>query len=450
MEKYNVVIFFTDQQRWDTLGVHKNPMELTPNLDLAALEGTHCYHAFTPQPVCLPARACLQSGLYPARHGCDTNQDSLDFEQFPGLAHYFNRAGYQTAYIGKWHLKNICGKAFSEPQGAYQYWLAENTPELTSDEYRAVLHDGKGRKHSLPGYRVDAYTDAAVRYIDRHKGQPFFLMLSFLEPHFQNTRDDYPAPYGYSDRYLNCWLPPDLQSLGGTSAQHLPGYYGMVKRLDEAYGRMLDCLRSLDLLENTIVLFTSDHGCHFKTRNAEYKRSCHDSSLRVPMVWHGGPFQGGGRVQEFVSLVDVLPTLIDICDLENPQSCDGASIVPLVYRQPERPGKPSKIEPNRCVYAEISEDHDGYVIRTQRWKYSVDWLPEAQMWQESYLYDLKADPYELVNLIGCDSHCKAREVLRAKLQAEMQKFGRDKILIVAPAETSKGLPVPIDQDAVYL
>ena len=84
----------------------------------------------------------------------------------------------------------------------------------------------------------------------------------------------YPAPDGYEERYRERWIPPDLAALGGSTHQHLAGYYGMVKRLDEAFGRLIDALRSLDLLENTIVLFTADHGCHFKTRNAEYKRSC--------------------------------------------------------------------------------------------------------------------------------------------------------------------------------
>ena len=126
---------------------------------------------------------------------------------------------------------------------------------------------------------------------ERHKAEPFFLFLSFLEPHHQNHRDDYPAPDGYAERYAGRWTPPDLAALGGSSASHLGGYWGMVKRLDEVLGRLLDALKSLDLLDDTIVLFTTDHGCHFKTRNSEYKRSCHDASVRVPLpfafrYWH--------------------------------------------------------------------------------------------------------------------------------------------------------------------
>merc|ERR1712000_510738 len=123
----------------------------------------------------------------------------------------------------------------------------------------------------------------------------FFLFLSYLEPHHQNHLDDYPPPDGYRERYTAKWIPPDLAALGGSTHQHLAGYYGMVKRLDEAFGRLLDTLKSLGLAENTIVLFTSDHACHFKTRNSEYKRACHDSAVRVPTAFQGGRFVGGGE-----------------------------------------------------------------------------------------------------------------------------------------------------------
>src|SRR6185436_9924148 len=103
-------------------------------------------------------------------------------------------------------------------------------------------------------YRVDALTDAAVRYVNTPRDQPFFLFLSFLEPHHQNSRDDYPAPEGYAERYRGRWVPPDLDALGGTTEEHLAGYCGMVKRLDEALGRIHDALEKSGQLDNTILL----------------------------------------------------------------------------------------------------------------------------------------------------------------------------------------------------
>ena len=314
----NVVVFFTDQQRWDTTGIHGNPMGLTPNFDSLASTGTHLYNTFTCQPVCAPARGTMQTGLYATKHGVWRNGLTLD-AHITTLADVFNKAGYRTGYIGKWHLvDDEFGPVPEELRGGYGDWLASNVLEFTSTPYHTVMYDQDNQEVFLPGYRVDALTDAAIRYINAHKSEPFFLFLSFLEPHHQNSLDDYVAPDGYRERYTGGWVPPDLAALGGSSHQHLAGYYGIVKRLDEALGRLLDALKSLELDEDTIVLFTSDHGSHFKTRNAEYKRSGHDASIRVPTFLTGPGFTGGGKVQQLVSLVDLPPTLLDAAGLEIP------------------------------------------------------------------------------------------------------------------------------------
>ena len=291
-ERPNVIVFFTDQQRWDTAGIHGNPLDLTPNFDHLARAGTDVHYSITCQPVCGPARSCLQTGLYATETGCYRNGIALPADS-QTLAHCFGAADYDTGYIGKWHLADQGGGAVPvEQRGGYDYWLASNALEFTSDAYDTVMYDNDGQPQKCPGYRVDALTDAAIRYIDDHQQAPFFLFISYIEPHHQNHRDDYPAPTGYAERYRARWVPPDLVALGGSTHQHLAGYCGMIKRLDEALGRLVDALISLDQLENTIILFTSDHGCHFKTRNAEYKRSCHDASVRVPTMIYGGPFHG--------------------------------------------------------------------------------------------------------------------------------------------------------------
>ena len=228
----NVIVFFTDQQRWDTTGVHGNPLDLTPNFDRIAVQGTHVYHSFTCQPVCGPARACLQTGLYATTSGCWRNGIPLPSGK-ETLADYFREGGYDTAYIGKWHLgDNEAGPVEPAQRGGYRDWLASNTLEMTSDAYHTTLFDNDSQPVHLPGYRVDALTDAAIRYVDTHQEQPFYLFLSFLEPHQQNHLDSYPAPVGYAEKYAGRWIPPDLAALGGSTHQHLAGYFGMVKRLD--------------------------------------------------------------------------------------------------------------------------------------------------------------------------------------------------------------------------
>jgi arylsulfatase A-like enzyme len=189
-DRPNVIVFFTDQQRWDTTGVHGNPLELTPNFDRMAQQGTHLYNTFTCQPVCGPARSCLQSGLYATASGCYRNAIPLP-ENRKTIAHHFREGGYHTAYIGKWHLADE-NPVPETKRGGYDYWLASNVLELTSDAYHTTLYDNDNREVKLPGYRVDALTDAAIRYIDEHRERPFFLFLSYLEPHHQNHMDDYP------------------------------------------------------------------------------------------------------------------------------------------------------------------------------------------------------------------------------------------------------------------
>ena len=416
----NVIVFFTDQQRWDTTGVHGNPLELTPNFDRMATEGTHARYAFTCQAVCGPARACLQTGMYATRIGCYRNGIPLP-SNAQTLAHYFNMAGYHTGYIGKWHLAE--SDPVPKPQrGGYQYWLASNALEFTSEPYHTVMYDNDCQPVTLPGYRVDGLTDAAIRYVDTNQSNPFFLFLSFLEPHFQNHVDDYPPPDGYRDRYAGRWVPPDLAALGGSAHQHLGGYFGMVKRLDEALGRLRDALKSLRLTDNTIILFTADHGCHFKTRNSEYKRSCHESSIRVPMAFTGPGFDGGGQLRELVSLVDLPPTLLDAANLPVPFHMQGHSLMPLLRRQvmswPED------------VFVQISEDQLGRAVRTHRWKYAV-YAPDknpvddavSDHYVEEFLYDLEYDPYEQRNLIGYESHRAVAEKMRARLVRHMVEAG---------------------------
>jgi arylsulfatase A-like enzyme len=203
-------------------------------------------------------------------------------------------------------------------------------------------------------------------------------------------------------------LPADLAALGGTSEQHFPGYMGQIARLDEAYGRLLDALISLDQLDNTVIMFSSDHGNHFKTRNAEYKRSCHEASIRVPTLFTGPGFDGKGPYEPMVSLIDLPPTLLA-----------SAGIAPPAHMQ----GRPLQDGASgEDVFIQISEDHVGRALRTSRWKYEVT-APDRHGWndmnapvyRETNLFDLEADPHELNNLAAAPEYDTLRADLRARL-----------------------------------
>lgn len=428
----NVVVFFTDQQRHDSVGLHGNPLGLTPNFDRLAHKHTHIANSFTCQPVCGPARSCLQTGQYATTTGVWRNGPKLAHDAVT-LAQCFNDAGYRTGYIGKWHLSEAGpGAVPREQRGGYQDWLAANALEMTSDDYHTRMWDESDQPVDLPGYRVDAQTDAVIRYLDARAkdSSPFFLFTSYLEPHFQNHLDDYPPPIGYRQHYAGRWTPPDLAALigqhgngkglvGGTAQQHLAGYWGMVRRLDEALGRIYDALISLGIADNTIILFTSDHACHFKTRNAEYKRSCHESSIRVPTFLAGPGFEAGGCRPELISLVDLPATLLDACGIEAPATMQGRSLMPRL--RGDRGDWPEE------VFVQISESCCGRAVRTARWKYAVT-APErsardSDRYVETHLYDLKYDPYELTNLVNLNSHAAVCNVMRQRLLRRMQEAG---------------------------
>ena len=431
----NIIVFFTDQQRHDTTGVHGNPPGLTPNFDRLAAQGTHLFNTFTCQPVCGPARSCMQTGLYATRTGCFRNGIPLPSWSTP-IAERFNDAGYNTAYIGKWHLAATKGEPVPEHlRGGYKYWLAADAIELITDAYYTVVYDNDNKLKRLPGYRVDALTDAAIRYIDEQQNSdsPFFLYLSLLEPHQQNHRDQFVAPDGYEEQYTGRWLPPDLHVPEGSAARQIGGYYGMVKRIDEALGRLVDTLKSLGTLENTIILFTSDHGCHFKTRAKEYKRSCHESSIRVPTMMCGPGFNGGGRVEELVSLIDLPPTLLDAAGIDVPEDMDGRPVQQLLRR--EAHDWPDD------VFIQISEAQVGRAIRTKRWKYSVSSTDKSghdgsksDSYEEEFLYDLESDPYEQFNLAGLDPFSGVAKELRERLLARIKTVeGYEPEIVPAPS-----------------
>jgi arylsulfatase A-like enzyme len=427
----NVLVFFTDQQRFDTTGVHGNPHGLTPHFDRMAREGVHVEHSFTCQPVCAPSRAALQTGRYPTATGCFRNGIPLPAGE-PTLAHRFAAAGYQTAYMGKWHLADddVAGPVRPEQRGGYERWLASNLLEFTSDAYETTLHDERGEPHDLPGYRADALTDAAISYLRQDRDRPFFLFLSYLEPHHQNSRDDYPAPHGYADRYPDPWLPGDLAALDGNTREHLAGYYGMVRRVDECLGRVRGTLDELGLADDTVVLYTSDHGCHFKTRNDEYKRSCHDASIRVPTALTGPGFDSGQPVRRLVSHIDLPPTLLDVAGIAMPPEMDGHSLLPVVRGEPDpRPDD---------VVVQISESQVGRALRTPRWKYAAvapgadGWTtPAAERYVDSHLYDLDADPHELHDLVDSPAHRDVLAQLRDRLVERIVEAGEKRPEIAA-------------------
>ena len=431
MMQPNILVFFTDQQRWDTVGCHNPAISTTPVLDQLAREGVKFENAFTVQPVCGPARSCLQTGRYPTQNGCYRNNIAMRQDEVT-LAKLFNQAGYDTAYIGKWHLADLDEKPVPEElRGGWQYWLAADALEHTSHPYGGHFFDNDNQSVHFDGYRVDDQTTFALDYLkNRQRDNPFLLFLSYLEPHFQNDMARFVAPDGYAERFQTASVPPDLINRPGDWPQNLPDYYGMCQNLDENLGRIVDYLKSSGEYDNTIILFFSDHGCHFRTRNDEYKRSCHESSIRIPCVARGGPFSGGRTVEHLVTLLDIPVTMLSAAGITVPDAMVGRDLQTALDTE----------HWDEEVLIQISESEVGRALRTPRWKYEIvapgsdPWNEAAaEIYVESQLYDLLNDPWERQNLIASPEHARIREKLRQDIGRKMTEIGED-LPVIVPVE----------------
>jgi len=220
----NILVLFTDQQRWDTCGCYGQRLDVTPNLDRLAREGVLFRHAFPCQPMCGPARVCMQTGLYATQIGVNTNDVALPLDA-DTIAKRLSAAGYETGYVGKWHLaSNYSADWFRPPPGAKRidlttlpipperrggyrdFWVAADVLEFTSHGYGGYMYDAQGRKveWGQDRYRADAVADFALEFLRTRSGKhPWFLFVSFLEPHHQNDRNRYEGPIGSRERFAN-------------------------------------------------------------------------------------------------------------------------------------------------------------------------------------------------------------------------------------------------------
>ncbi len=437
----NIIFYFTDQQRWDTCGCFGQPLDITPNLDALAREGVKFDNAFSPQPVCGPCRALFQTGKWPTETGCFRNNIMLP-AGVKTLGSYIEEAGYETAYIGKWHLASD-GELEKPPtidhtitaiprelRGGYTgFWRAADVLEFTSHGYDGFVFDENDRRIDFKGYRADCINDMALEFFDQYDGKkPFFMTISQIEPHHQNDRKHYEGPEGSKDRFKDFVLPEDLKVLGGNAAEEYPDYLGQCASLDENLGKLVARLKEKGLYENTVIIFASDHGSHFLTRNRDshlngyddYKRSCHDAALHVPLVIAGGPFKGGVAVEELVSTASLPKTILALAGVDVGDAMIGENLLDVVEEKDDN-------RPNE-IFAQISESRVGRCIRTARYTYSV-YAPGvnggiaagADRYADDFLYDMEKDPHQLNNVVADPAYVSVKEELRARLLDWIEK-----------------------------
>ena len=436
----NIIFYFSDQQRADTIC-----NEITPNLQSLAKDGVLFDNAYTCQPVCGPARACLQTGKYASENGCYINGISIDTDYEHLLADELVALGYDTAYIGKWHLasdtigskprNNLRTKPVPENlRGGYSdCWMAADCLEFTSACYGGYVYDKDNNKVEFDGIRSDTLNSYATDYIMSKKGsaKPYFLFISQLEPHQQNTTNTFECVNGLDEKFKDYPLPIDLSHHNnGDYKKEFAKYLASCNRLDTNFGDLVTAVKESGQWDNTIIIYTSDHGCHFKTRNFEYKRSCHDASIHVPMIMVGGGVsdiaskgKDNGTIKGHVfsgavSLIDIPSTIIDMAGGSIPKDYQGDSIIDRLE------GKTH----NSSVFMQISESQLGRAIKTDKYTYSVKKrismgieAGSAKTYVEDILYDNANDPHQINNLIRDRKYAAVRDELRAELLAYIKR-----------------------------
>ena len=439
--KPNIILYMSDQFRWDFLGANGlNGSTRTPNLDTLAANGKNFNYAVTNQPVCAPARSVMLTGRYATETGVWHNGLPLS-ETLPTLATELHKAGYSTNLIGKWHLAPATeaaggGTGFVKPEfrgGFMDMFEGSNALEHTAHPYEGTIYDGDGKEITFKDeYRVDFITDRAERFLRQKHEKPFLLFISQLEPHQQNDWDNrIIGPKGSVERFQNSHVPPDLRNLIGNWQQELPATYlaharRSMRQTTAAYARILE---EEKLADNTIFVFLSDHGCHFMTRNQEYKRSVHNASSRIPLLIHGPGFENTQQISQMVGIIDVAPTLLEAVGVATPASMKGTSLMPLLRDEKARAAWPNE------HLIQISESMTGRAIRTRDWTYCVAEITgttnqmAAPVYQEYQMYDQRNDPYEQTNLAGRKEFRKQADELQAKLKKLMIAAGEPEPVI---------------------
>jgi arylsulfatase A-like enzyme len=415
-----VIYLFADQWRASATGYSGDPNVKTPNLDRLAKESINFETAVSVCPVCTPYRAALITGRYPTTTGMFLNDIYLSDSELC-MGEIYKSAGYETAYVGKWHLDGHGRSSYIPPERrqGFDYW---KVGECDHNYPKSHYYTGNSsEKKYWEGYDAFAQTKDAQQYIRDHaKGEkPFLLVVSYGTPHFPH----HTAPKEYMDMYPpeKLKLPPNVSEEKKTAAlKELPGYYGHCTALDKCVGDIVQIIQEAGIAANTILVFTSDHGDMMGAQNVRpcQKQVPWDESIRVPFLLRYPAIHGksGKVIKTPVNTPDILPTLLALSGITIPKTIEGEDLSGLIRGGDEQPGRAALIMSVSPFIKEIGEYRG---IRTSRYTYvralEGPWL----------LYDNQVDPYQMNNLVGKSDSTELQKQLDEKLQAELKKIGDD-------------------------
>jgi N-acetylglucosamine-6-sulfatase len=441
----NVVFVLVDDLRWDELGCTGHPYVQTPHVDRLAKEGSLFRNAFTVAPLCSPSRGAFLTGRYPHANGIVDNtnrsRQSHQLVTFPRLLH---EAGYKTAFFGKWHMGND-----DSPRPGFDEWLCLKgqgeaiDPPLNSN----------GESKVVRGYVTDILTDRSVEFIRQCGDKPFCLYLAqkALHPNLRQRDDGSIATIGgggfvaaerHRQLYKGAKVPhrpnyqqppagkpaldrsidnlPPLSADTVTDDETIRDRQRMLAAVDEGLGKMLDALKETGVAEDTIVVFTSDHGYFYGEHGLSVERRlAYEEAIRIPLLIRYPRVIGAKTVIDFTTLsIDLAPTLLQYAGASIPANMSGRSLVPVLLGQ-EVPLRESFLIEyfSDTVFPRIRKM--GYqAVRTDRWKHiHYTDLPAGM----DELYDLQSDPYEMRNVIGEPANAAVIKELSAERKRMLEE-----------------------------
>ncbi|MHC4445006.1 MAG: sulfatase family protein [Planctomycetota bacterium] len=428
-KKPNIIFVFADQLRYTAVGSSGNKIVRTPHLDRMAEEGLVFDNAFANHPLCSPYRANLITGKYGFANGVPDNEYLLWDNQVT-IAHALKKGGYNTGYVGKWHLGR--GPYPQDKRYGFDYMFSFN---CLNRHYGATYYENESGPIKIDKFAPEGETDRTIKFMEEHlarkDGTPFAVFMSWEPPHW--PYDHYPKEYKTYDP-VKVDLPPNVpRQMADFARKEIADYYGNVTALDAQMGRLMDALDGLGVAKDTILCFSSDHGDHLSSHGygkpmdrwmhhsfRASKSTPYDESCHIPFIMrYPRAVRAGWRTKTMFGTVDVMPTLLGLCGLDIPAEVQGYNLAHVVTEK-DGPAPPDSVYlmnmgpgwPNRGKWVGFWRG-----VRTDRWVYAR-WINDDQ---GPLLFDLKNDPYEMKNIASKKWAAKILRQMEARLQQWMKE-----------------------------
>ena len=447
----NIVFVFSDEHRWCSLPFTEMPQVIAPNMTRLAREGVRFDNCCSTSPICVPYRGMLITGLWPHQSSCVSNDyfgnGGIIGADPPAIGHTFRKAGYTTGYVGKWHLKNeTAGQAGFD---YFKHWLFGDNHWETPVRDIPTGEDFKPVK----GYNAIGMTDQALDFVRANaKGdKPFLMMLSINPPHWK--WDDAPEEFVKLYPQDKLTFRPNVTAERYKTGQELlyyQHYHAHITAVDRELGRIMDTLKALGIEDNTILVYTSDHGSSFGSNGVGSKGNPYDESVRVPFIIRSpGRVPADQVVDHNLGTIDLYPTLCGLAGIKPPAHCAGQDFSPVAFGKsgPDPASQLILVNNFQRNYYRTQLDPGGQNIfypfrgvRSKRYTYTVyadgDWL----------LFDNQKDPHQLHNLVNDPAHAEVKAQLQNELKAWLAKAEDPFIL---PAWLQLSLPERIAAENRY-